>query len=227
MSSSHQDITDAEKDILIRIRDISALRGTGSMRIVRTFYGDNSDEAFDEMIESCEFDGQYEVFNNPELYDEGSKDGLESLHDILTLLPQIIDGSPYFHVNYAEKMVEAKEEAEKTGLPKFPSEEFDELIDRLQCAAQWDHVLIYDKHAHDNHGSLLMVYLDNLGRVLRYFRLEGYEELTEVMGLWIGIFTSHDEGSFMWINAESGEDWKADQLDKRWGEVEALETLLE
>lgn len=229
MASSHQDITTDQKDLLIRVRGFPALRGTGCMRIVRTFYGDDSDKAFDEMIESCEFEGDYAVFNDSALFDEGFKDGLESLHNILIRLPQIIEGSPYFHTAYAEKMVEAKEEAEGADLPKFPSEEFgDHTMDTLQYAAQWEHVLIYDKHAHDNDGSLLMVYVDNLGRVLRYYRMElGYGELTDVMGLWLSIYTSHDEGTFMWLNAEPGEDWKADQLAQRWDEVEALKELLE
>jgi hypothetical protein len=40
-------------------------------------------------------------------------------------------------------------------------------------AAKWGHVLIYDKEANDGPWNVLLVYLDDRGRILRYSRLDG------------------------------------------------------
>ncbi|KAJ5902258.1 hypothetical protein N7495_002786 [Penicillium taxi] len=221
MHSNDEDIADHEKDLLIRVRGIPALQAVGDMCIVRTFYGDGSNEAFDEMIRSTDF-------NDPALLDEGSKDGLQSLHNILILLPQIIESSEGLMTQWADGMVEIKEEAKQAGLANFPPEEFDQEdfdhhMDMLQSAAQFGHVLVYDKEAHNTGGSLMMLYLDNLGRIIRHSRLDGYGELTDVMGLFLA--NCYDEGTFPWENGEPGEHWKPDQMAKRWGEIEPLEEV--
>ena len=62
------------------------------------------------------------------------------------------------------------------------------------------HVLIYDKEPNDNY-MVLLVYIGDRGRVLRYSRLDGSGGLFSAGGV---LFTRQDNERDMWIEAVSG-----------------------
>lgn len=107
------DITDDEKGLLARVRNPSDRRGVSYTRLVRKFYGERSDTIFADIISQAELDGP--VFDNAALYDAGLNDGLQSLPDILTRTPQIVEGTAGFVLVYDDKMRGAPEEAIEIG----------------------------------------------------------------------------------------------------------------
>ncbi|KAJ5731156.1 uncharacterized protein N7483_005664 [Penicillium malachiteum] len=209
MSSNDDDITDDEKYLIARVRHPSDRQDISYSRVVRTFYGEGSAEKLAELAEEAEFDQT--TFDNAELYDAGSNDGLQSLHDILTRIPQIIEEVPLVAIQRVENMQETRKEAIEH--PEFGSEYHKEMFHK---AAKWDHVLIYDKEANDE-GDVLLVYFDDRGRVIRYGRVYGAEDWQAADGmLWSGQDLMHR----WWDTGDYGEDWKPDQFDKRWAEFE-------
>ncbi|KAJ5777953.1 hypothetical protein N7520_001199 [Penicillium odoratum] len=204
MRIDKDDITDDEKDLLARVRNPSDRQNISYTRLVRTFYGEGSDANFAELIFKAEFDEP--VFDNAALYDAGSNDGLQSLHNILTRIPQIVERTPYSAIWSDERKQEALEEAFK----------FDLAVALVHQAARWENVLIYDKEANDK-GNLLLVYIDDHGRVLRYSRLDGAGDLQDADGM---LCSGQDFMHAWWEDGRYGEDWQPDQLAKRWGEIE-------
>ncbi|KAJ5728424.1 hypothetical protein N7493_004754 [Penicillium malachiteum] len=85
ISCGDEDITEAEKDLLARVRNSSDRQGISYTRLVRTFYSGDSDTKLADILFQSEFDEP--VFNNAALYDAGADDGLLSLHNILTRIP--------------------------------------------------------------------------------------------------------------------------------------------
>ena len=210
MSLVDDDITDDEKDLLARVRSPSDRQGVSYTRLVRTFYGEGSDERLAQLISEAEFDGP--VFDNAALYDAGSNDGLQSLQDLLTRIPQIVEETPGFAVWYNEKKRKALAEAREVG-----PDQFDYALARFHLAAKWDHVLIYDQEANESPGNVLLVYLDDRGRVLRYSRLDGALDWQAADGM---LYTGQDSMHAWWEDGQYGEAWQANQLAQRWGEVE-------
>ncbi|KAJ5638117.1 hypothetical protein N7490_007996 [Penicillium lividum] len=204
MRIDKDDITDDEKDLLARVRNPSDRQNISHTRLVRTFYGEGSDENFAELIFKPEFDES--VFDNAALYDAGSDDGLQSLHNILTRIPQIVERTPFCAIWSDERKREALEEADKD----------DSAIWLFHLAARWDHVLIYDKEANDK-GNVLLVYIDDHGRVPRYSRLDGAGDLQDATGM---LLSGQDFMHAWWEDGRYGEDWQPHQLAKRWGEIE-------
>ncbi|KAJ5728423.1 hypothetical protein N7493_004753 [Penicillium malachiteum] len=84
-------------------------------------------------------------------------------------------------------------------------------------AAKWTHVLIYDKEANDT-SNVLLVYLDDRGRVLRYSRLCDSEGLQAASGL---LWTGQDDQQAMWEEGQYGEDWEPRNLARQ---IEAQNT---
>ncbi|KAJ5622161.1 hypothetical protein N7528_005393 [Penicillium herquei] len=166
MCMNDVDITDEGMDLIARVRNPSDRKDISYSRVVRTYYGEDSGEKFAELMEEAEFDQT--VFDDAELYDAGFKDGLESLHDILTRIPQIIEGAPLLAIQRDERMKETHDEA-------LEDQHSDYAIAMFHLAAKWDHVLIYDKEANEE-GDVLLVYFDDRGRTVRYGRVEGAEE---------------------------------------------------
>lgn len=176
MSKAQEDITEDEKDFLARVRDPSDRKEISYTRLVRTFYGGGSEINLSELILEAEYDGT--IFDDIALYDVGSDDGLQSLHGILTRIPQIVEGTTVFARRRDNRMREALEKAiDKDG------DEID--FEMAHQAARWTHVLIYDKEANDGPGNLLVVYIDDRGRALRYSRLEGTEDLWAADGMFL------------------------------------------
>lgn len=205
MSVDRDDITDDEKDLLAHVRSPSDRQGVSYTRLVRTFYGEGSDVNFVELISEAEFDEP--VFDNAALYDAGSNDGLQSLHDILTRIPQIVEETPGFAVWYDEEKRKALEEAIEVS-----PDQFDYAMEILHLAAKWDHVLIYDKEANDGPRNVLLVYIDDRGRVLRYSRLDGALDLLAADSM---LYTGQDSMHAWWEGGCYGEDWQPHQLAKR------------
>ncbi|RAK98562.1 uncharacterized protein BO80DRAFT_427357 [Aspergillus ibericus CBS 121593] len=210
MSVDRDDITEDAKDLLARVRSPSDRQEVSYTRLVRTFYGEGSDEKLVDLIAEAEFDEP--VFDNAALYDAGSNDGLQSLHAILTRIPQIVEETPGFAVWYDEKKRKALAEAIEVG-----PDQFDYALEIFHLAAKWDHVLIYDKEANETPGNVLLVYVDDRGRVLRYSRLDGALDLQAADGM---LYTRQDSMHAWWEGGRHGEDWQANQLAQRWGEVE-------
>lgn len=210
MSIDNDDITDYEKNFLARVRNPSDRQDVSYTRLVRTFYGEGSDLNFAELISEAEFDQP--VFDDAALYDAGSSDGLHSLHEILTRIPQIVEETPVVAVQSDQKKRKALEEA-----IKLRADNFDTAVEIFHLAARWDHVLIYDKEANDHEGNVLLVYIDDRGRVLRSSRLDGALDLQDADGM---LCSGQDFMHAWWEDGRYGEDWQPDQLAKRWGEIE-------
>ncbi|KAJ6114751.1 hypothetical protein N7486_000529 [Penicillium sp. IBT 16267x] len=213
MFTGKEDITEEEKDFLARVRNPSDRQDVSYTRLVRTFYGDGSEISFSKLITEAEYDGT--LFDNAELYDAGSDDGLQSLHGILTRIPQIIDHTARFTIFYNQKMREALGEAidNDTG-------DADVHLDMAHEAARWTHVLIYDKTAHDGPWNVLLVYLDDRGRVLRYSRLDGSCGAEDLWAAKAMLDSGQDVMRVWWEDGRYGKDWEPQQLVKRWDEVE-------
>lgn len=208
-----EDIAEGEKDLLSRVRDPLDRQGVSYTRLVRTFCGDQSDKAFPELIAQGEYDGT--VFDNATLYDAGSDDGLQSLRSILTRIPQILEATTVSASKYGSQKREALEKAtEKDNCDmKFN-------VEMAHQAARWCHLLIYDKEAYGSPGHVLVVYLDDRGRVLRYSRLlDGTEDLQAIDGM---LLSGQDIMHGWWKDGSYGEDWEPQQLAKRWAEVEEV-----
>ncbi|KAJ6006377.1 hypothetical protein N7451_004321 [Penicillium sp. IBT 35674x] len=211
MWEADEDITEGEKNLLSRARNSLDRQGVSYTRLVRTFYGDQSDIAFPELIVQGEYDGT--VFDNTALYDARSDDGLQSLRGILTRIPQILEATAVSASKYEVQRRDTLEKAiEKDNYKgKFH-------IEMAHQAARWCHLLIYDKEAYASPGHVLMVYLDDRGRVLRYSRLlDGTEDLQAIDGM---LLSGQDIMHGWWEDGRYGEDWEPQQLAKRWGEVE-------
>ncbi|KAJ5734310.1 hypothetical protein N7493_003096 [Penicillium malachiteum] len=207
MSMNDVDITDEGKDLIARVRNPSDRKDISYSRVVRTYYDEDSDEKFAELMEEAEFDQT--VFDDAELYNAGSKDGLESLHDILTRIPQIIEGVLLLAIQRDERMKETREEA-------LEDQDSDYAIAMFHLAAKWDHVLIYDKEANEE-GDVLLVYFDDRGRVVRYGRVEGAEDWQAADAM---LCSGQDFMHRWWETGDYGEDWEPDQFDERWAEIE-------
>ncbi|KAJ5792452.1 uncharacterized protein N7503_008430 [Penicillium pulvis] len=208
MSKAQEDITEDEKDFLARVRDPSDRKEISYTRLVRTFYGNGSENNLSKLILEAEYDGT--IFDNIALYDARSDNGLQSLHGILTHIPQIIEGTTVFACRHDNRIREA--------LKKAIDKDGDEIdFEMAHQAARWTHVLIYDKEANDGPGNVLVVYIDDRGRVLRYSRLEGNEDLWAADGMFL---SGQDFMRAWWENGRYGEDWKPEQLVKRWEEAE-------
>lgn len=211
MWRTDEDITEGEKRLLSRVRDPLDRQGVSYTRLVRTFYGDQSDTVFPELIAQGEYDGT--VFDNATLYDAGSDDGLQSLRGILTRIPQILEATTVSASKYESQNRETLEKAieEDNYSRKFH-------VEMAQQAARWCHLLIYDKEAYESPGHVLVVYLDDRGRVLRYSRLlDGTEDLQAIDGM---LLSGQDIMHGWWEDGHYGEDWEPQQLAKRWAEVE-------
>jgi len=204
-----EDITEDEKDLLSRIRHPLDRQGVSYTRLVRTFYGDQSDIVFPELITRGEYDGT--VFDNVTLYDAGSDDGLQSLRGILTRIPQILEATAVSAPEYERQGRQTLEEAKE-----MDDDDIEFHVEMAHQAARWCHLLIYDKEAYDSPGHVLVVYLDDRGRVLRYSRLDGAEDLQAIDGM---LLSGQDIMHGWWEDGCYGEDWEPEQLAKRWGEV--------
>jgi hypothetical protein len=145
-------------------------------RFVRTFYGEDSEETRPSWFSPAEYDGT--GFDDAALYDAVSIDGLHSLHNILTHIPQIVEGTPSFAAWYNEWKPKARDEDIEVGV-----DQFDYALPIFQLAAKWSHLLTYDKETKDGLEDVVLVYLDDRGRVLRYSRLDGAEELQAADGM--------------------------------------------
>lgn len=204
-----EDITGDEKDLLSRVRNPLDRQGVSYTRLVRTFYGGQSDIVFPELITRGEYDGT--VFDNATLYDAGSDDGLQSLRGILTRIPQILEATAVSAPEYERQGRETLEEAKE-----MDDDDIEFHVEMAHQAARWCHLLIYDKEAYDSPGHVLVVYLDDRGRVLRYSRLDGTEDLQAIDGM---LLSGQDIMHGWWEDGCYGEDWEPEQLAKRWGEV--------
>lgn len=106
----------------------------------------------------------------------------------------------------------------REALEKAIDKKGDEIdFEMAHQAARWTHVLIYDQVANDGPGNVLVVYIDDRGRVLRYSRLGGTEDLWASDGMFL---SGQDFMRAWWENGRYGEDWEPEQLVKRWEEVE-------
>ncbi|TQB68083.1 hypothetical protein MPDQ_004050 [Monascus purpureus] len=217
MSLSKDDITEDEKNLLARVRSASDRQGVSYTRLVCTFYGEGSEENLAELISEAEYDGT--VFDEAALYDAGSNDGLQSLRNILTRIPQIVEETPGFAAWYNERKRKTRDEAIEASVDNF-----DYALSIFHLAAKWSHVLIYDKEANDGPGNVLLVYIDDRGRVLRYSRLDGAEDLQAADGM---LCSGQDFMHAWWEGGRYGEDWEPDQLSKRWDEVDYETPALE
>ncbi|KAJ6015636.1 hypothetical protein N7540_010227 [Penicillium herquei] len=209
MSLKDDDITDEEKDLIARVRHPSDRQDISYTRIVRTYYGEGSAEKLEELAEEAEYDQT--IFDNAELYDAGSNDGLQSLHEILTRIPQIMEEVPIVAIRRAEDMREIRKEAIEH--PEFGSKYHIEIFHQ---AAKWNHVLIYDREA-DDEGDVLLVYFDDRGRILRYGRVYGAEDWQAADAM---LHSGQDLMHRWWDTGDYGEDWNPDQFDNRWAEFE-------
>ncbi|EED15557.1 hypothetical protein TSTA_049950 [Talaromyces stipitatus ATCC 10500] len=210
MCLNKYDITEDEKNLLARIRSASDRQGVSYTRLVRTFYGEGSEGNLAKLIFEAEYDGT--VFDDAALYDAGSNDGLQSLHNILTHIPQIVEQTPEFAAWYNERKRKARDEAIEVGVDKL-----DYALSIFHLAAKWSHVLIYDKEANDGPGNVLLVYIDDRGCVLRYSWLDGAEDLQDADGM---LCSGQDFMHAWWEGGRYGEDWEPHQLSKRWDEVD-------
>ncbi|KAJ5802442.1 uncharacterized protein N7503_004892 [Penicillium pulvis] len=211
MWGTDEDITKGEKDLLSRVRNPLDRQGVSYTRLVRTFYGDQSDIVFPELITQSEYDGA--IFDNATLYDAGSDDGLQSLRGILTRIPQILEATAVSAFKYEIQRRETLEKA--TGKDNHNIEFHFEMAHQ---AARWCHLLIYDKEAYDSPGHVLVMYLDDRGRVLRYSRLlDGTEDLQAIDGM---LLSGQDIMHGWWEDGRYGEEWEPQQLAKRRAEVE-------
>ncbi|KAJ5723313.1 hypothetical protein N7488_001348 [Penicillium malachiteum] len=201
MSRDDGDITDTEKDLLARVRNPSDRQGISYTRLVRTFYSDESDIKLADLLSQSEFDEP--VFNDAALYDAGADDDLLSLHNILTRIPQIVERTANFALHHGEQTQETLQEALRVG-----PDEIEYAVAIYHQAAKWTHVLIYDKEAYDT-SNVLLVYLDDRGRVLRYSRLWDSEGLQAASGL---LWTGQDDQREMWEEGQYGEDWEPRHL---------------
>lgn len=207
MDKKNDDITDAEKDLLARVRTPSDRRDVSYSRVVRTFYGEGSDAIFAELISEAEYDQP--VFDNAMLYNAGSNDGLQSLHEILTRLPQIVEGTAGLTRFFNNRKKEALEEVNARNL--------NYTIEISHRAARWDHVFIYDKEANDSGGDVLLVYFDDRGRVIRYSRVDGPDDLRDADAM---LCSGQDCEHRWWMGSDYGEHWEPSELAKRWVEFE-------
>lgn len=211
MWRTDEDITEGQKDLLSRVRDPLDRQGVSYTRLVRTFYGDQSDMVFPELITQSKYDGI--VFDNATLYDAGSDGGLHSLRGILTRIPQILEATAVSAFKYESQKRETLEQVTEEDNCNI---EFH--VEMAHQAARWRHLLIYDKDAYDSPGHVLVVYLDDRGRVLRYSRLlDGTEDLQAIDGM---LLSGQDIRHGWWEDGHYGEDWEPQQLAKRWAEVE-------
>jgi hypothetical protein len=100
---------------------------------------------------------------------------------------------------------------------KVGVDQFDSALSIFHLAAKWSHILIYDKEANDGPGNVLLVYLDDRGRVLRYSRLDRAEDLQAADGM----FCSGQDSKRAWsAYGRYGEDWEPRGLSKRCDEVD-------
>lgn len=213
MSKGKEDIIEDEKDFLARVRSPSDRQGVSYTRLVRTFYGDRSEISFSKLITEAEYDGT--LFDNAALYNAGSDDGLQSLYSILTRIPQIIEETAPFALSYEHRIRKALRKATDKDI-----DDFNFYFEMAHQAARWSHVLIYDKKANDSPGNVLLVYLDDRGRVLRYSRLDGSHGAEDLWAADGMLLSGQDVMRGWWEDGCYGEDWEPQQLVKRWGEAE-------
>lgn len=214
MSRDNSDISDDAKGLLARVRNASDRQNVDFVRLVRTFYGDGSDETFKEIIADSEFDDP--IFDNATLYDAGTEDGLQTFRSILTRIPQIIEVMPNLCNIHHDEWREDLAEAIQAG-PDGP--EWDYAVEMTHKQAKWSHVLIYDKEANDS-GEVLLVYTDDRGRVLRYCRVGpggGTEDLQHVKAM---LYSRQDIEHIWWEIGRYGENWVPERLVERWAEVD-------
>ncbi|KAJ5736168.1 uncharacterized protein N7483_001293 [Penicillium malachiteum] len=204
MSRGRDDITDAEKDLLARVRNHLDRQRISYTRLVRTFYSDDSDTRFADLLSQSEFDEP--VFDNAALYDAGADNGLLSLHNILIRIPQIVEMTAWHVLHCDEQTQEALQEAMRVGL-----DEIGYAVAMYHLASKWSHVLIYDKEANDT-SKVLLVYLDDRGRVLRYSRLWNFEELQDASAM---LWTGQDTMNRWWEGGQYGEDWEPQHLARQ------------
>lgn len=216
MRHDGEDITEDEKDFLARVRNPSDRQGVSYTRLVRTFYGDASETNLSQLITEAEYDGT--IFDNAALYNAGSDDGLQSLHGILTRIPQIVEKTARFALYYEHRVREALKKAIDTDTGDV---NFDFHVEMAHQAARWSHVLIYDKKANDGPGNVLLVYLDDRGRVLRHSRLDGSYGAEDLWAADAMLLSGQDVMRVWWEDGRYGEDWEPQQLVKRWGEAES------
>ncbi|KAJ5726592.1 uncharacterized protein N7483_007949 [Penicillium malachiteum] len=212
MYKEKDDITEAEKDLLARVRKPSDRRDTGTTRLIRTFYGEGSDDSFAELLDEAEFDLDFQPhFDDATLYDAGSNNGFQSLHEILTRLPQILEHTAWFFDFREEQKQEALKEA-----PGLFTDNFEYSVEITHKAARWGNVFIYDKEAYYE-GDILLVYFDDHGRVIRYYRVEGADDLSNAATM---IDSGQDFMHGWWMAGHYGEDYEPHELAKRWREFE-------
>ncbi|KAJ5919485.1 hypothetical protein N7454_009320 [Penicillium verhagenii] len=109
MDRKKEDITEDQKTLLAQVRDPSDRQQDSFSRIIRIYYSENSGEKFSQLILETEYDGAR--FENAALYDAGSDDGLQAVHNILTHIPQIVEMSPNFTRRYDNHTRDALEKA--------------------------------------------------------------------------------------------------------------------
>ncbi|KAJ5891445.1 uncharacterized protein N7473_007673 [Penicillium subrubescens] len=217
MSLSEDDITEDKKNLLVRVRRASDRRGVSYTRLICTFFGEDSEENLAKLISEAEYDGA--VFDDAALYDAGSNDGLQSLHSILTRIPQIVEETPGFAAWYNERKRRTRDEAIEAGVDSF-----DYALSIFHLAAKWSHVLIYDKETNNGPRDVLLVYIDDRGHVLLYSRLAGAEDLQAADGM---LCSGQDCMHAWWEGSRYGKDWETHQLSKRWDEVDHETPALE
>lgn len=96
-------------------------------------------------------------------------------------------------------------------------DQFDYALPIFRLAAKWSHLLTYDKETKDGLENVVLVYLDDRGRVLRYSRLDGAEDLQAADGM---LCSGQDSTHAWWKDGRNGEDWDPHGLSKRWDGVD-------
>lgn len=208
----------SDKQLLFSLRHMRDLREPGEMPILRTCYGPGTDEAFRDLVEEAELDG-------PVWDDAGSFDfGPEGWQQFFLHIPQLLEMSSEYARSWLEERHNCLRDARQAQIngsdenTEDVADEDEEDEDEEEHAWQWNDfhraaqvgaLFVVDREALDTE-RILVVWYDDLGRVVRQSRQEPYE-CSSIVGLML--MDKVWEHTY-WVEAEFGTDYEVSKWEK-------------
>ena len=209
-------LSQAEQDILALARPYEE-RNLGEFRLLRTYYGPGSDDAFEAVVKICEVYGGIRpecVFSDAARYGYG-----EDWQRLFGRMPQLLECDDGYEEERAAKFAEAQEKEGEDGCEydgSLGELSLGDLFNRYHLASQVGVLYVLDEETlgEDEDGSevshddreILVVWYDAYGKTVRWRRGRA-DNISNEMAL---INTASIDDHPVWTEAEIGEDYDWD-----------------